>query len=942
MSLHRDTPRLSVVDPRGLLVRTVDYCRAIEDGPLDPRINSILHDPAGHAVKQWDPRLWLSQVDDPLTPANLTRVFALDATVILSDSVDAGTQIELKGLATQTVFSWDSRQTRREIEHDALLRPVAIFEQGAGEPRRCVERLTYGHPGSGDQSRNQYGQLIRHDHPAGSVLFSAFTINGSCAEDNRHFTLDPRTPDWPEQEADRARLLEPGAGAISKWRYGALGDVLEQTDARDNRHTFALTVDGRLRERRLQLKGEPEQITVTGLHYNANGSITQETAGNGVRTTRTYRPEDGRLLVRRAEHAHGRVLLHLIHEYDRVGNVLSIEDKALPIRYFANQRIEPVSRFVYDSLYQLIMAFGWEAGSASQGPQSMGRVDPAAFSRFQQTYEYDPGGNLRRLIHVGAQSHGRKLQAASYSNRTLPYEDAPPDDEQIEAAYDSRGNLLQLGAGRMLSWNLRNELHSVNPVERDSGDNDSETYLYDGDRERVRKIRSIQTGARTLIAEVRYYPGLELRLDNRTGERLQVITADGLRVLRWEGSPFRPVNIQYRYQHADHLRSVGLETAHDGAMISRETFHPFGTSAWQDGEFSYKYVRYAGKELDETKLVYFGLRYYIPWLQHWLNPDPKGMIDGLNLYRMVANSPVTFFDSDGGGKTEAGELNSSVEKQQALLSSVSTTAANVRNSIMNHLYPRQRFQALGRRVMTQLGSAAFLASASAAGSAGGAAIGGLFGPGGAALGAKAGEKAVSMAADSLVSKVVDTYQLDRAINFTGNEMNPKAFIESVEPKKRPGLATLGFELAASDPRTPEGRARLARVVVDKAIDKVGGELGSQAPGLIRTGIEFYHASQGLNAAALSEAYEQTPALIGMLEFRTQAIRDELAVSSEATPELFEKVSQLSAQTPVVIQALNRNQDFIGLVSPTPYAGNRQSLKRGARAKSHAPRQHSYA
>lgn len=648
MSLHINTPRMSVFEPRGLEVRTVDYYRAIESGTVESRINRILHDSAGRAVKHWDPRLWLSQAGDPLTPANLTQVFALDATVIRSDSVDAGTQIELKGLAAQTMFSWDSRQTQREIEHDNLLRPVAIFEEGKGEPRRCVERLTYGHPGSGDQSRNQFGQLIRHDHPAGSVLFSAFAIIGSCTEDTRHFTQEPLTPDWPEQEADRPQLLEPGVGATSRWRHGALGDVLEQTDARENRHTFALTVDGHLHERRLRLKGEPEQILVTDIRYNAQGNVTQETAGNGVHTTRIYRAEDDRLSGLRSEDAQGLVLQHLSYEYDRMGNVLSIEDKALPIRYFANQRIEPVSRFVYDSLYQLIMAFGWEAGTVSQGPQSMGRIDPSAISNYQQTYEYDPGGNLRNLIHVGPQSHGRKLQPASFSNRSLPYVNAIPGDSEIEAAYDRRGNLLQLEPGRMLSWNLRNQLQSVSPVERASGLNDQEVYLYKSGSQRVRKIRSLRTNARTLIADVRYLPGLELRTVNGTGERLQVIIADNARVQHWESPPPSGLNDRYRYQHVDHLGSVSLETADDGAVISREMFHPYGTSAWQDGEFSYKYIRYSGKERDASGLDYYGYRYYIPWLQKWSNPDPAGVeADGINLFRMVRNNPLTFFDEQG-------------------------------------------------------------------------------------------------------------------------------------------------------------------------------------------------------------------------------------------------------------------------------------------------------
>lgn len=331
-----------------------------------------------------------------------------------------------------------------------------------------------------------------------------------------------------------------------------------------------------------------------------------------------------------------------------MGNVLSIEDKALPIRYFANQRIEPVSRFFYDSLYQLTKASGWEAGVVSQGPQSMGRIDPAAVSNYQQTYEYDPGGNLRNLIHVGPQSHGRKLQPASYSNRSLPYVDVIPGDAEIEAAYDRRGNLLALEPGRLLNWDLRNQLQSVSPVERASGLNDQELYLYDGRSQRVRKIRSSLTNARTLVTDVRYLPGLELRTDDGTGERLQVITADGVRVLRWESPPPRGADIQYRYQHVDHLGSVSLKTADDGAVISRERFHPYGTSAWQDGESSYKFVCYSGKERDASGLDYYVYRYYISWLQKWSNPDPAGVeADGINLFRMVRNNPLTFFDEQG-------------------------------------------------------------------------------------------------------------------------------------------------------------------------------------------------------------------------------------------------------------------------------------------------------
>ncbi|MHC8301658.1 RHS repeat domain-containing protein [Pseudomonas sp. ZS1P83] len=656
MGMHHKTPRLSAIDPRGLPIRSVDYWREVENVPTQARINRTFYDCAGRAVEQWDPRLWALKQEEPLAPANLMTVFSLSGNALFTDSVDAGWQLNLSGLGNEVLLGWDSRGTHREVEYDDLLRPVSVFEQGGTEPSRCVERMAYGDPDHSEQ--NQCGQLIRLDDPAGTVLFEAFSITRQCVKQVRHFTLEPVIPDWPALEADRQRLLEPGEGAASMWNFGPLNDVLEKIDAKQNRQDFHLTLDGRLRESRLQLQGQTTwQTLVSDIQYNAEGQVTHETAGNDVETTLLYRAEDGLLMERRAHDASARMLQHLIYDYDRTGNVLSIEDKALPVRHFANQRIEPISRFSYDSLYQLIEAFGWEAGTANQGPASVGRVDPAAVSNYHQVFSYDQSGNLLKLIHVGAQNHGRDLQAARFSNRCLPWRNGvPPGEDEIAAAFDAKGNLLELDPGRFLMWDLRNQLQSVSPVERTSGDNDWESYVYDGGGQRVRKIRSLNTNARTVAAEVRYLPGLEIRTDSGTGKVLQVITAqaglNSVRVLHWETDPPSGVtNDQYRYSLVDHLNSCTLELADDARIISWETYHPFGTTAWSAGpnatDGDYKTVRYSGKERDATGLYYYGFRYYIPWLQRWLNPDPAGVVDGLNLYRMVRNSPLTFFDELG-------------------------------------------------------------------------------------------------------------------------------------------------------------------------------------------------------------------------------------------------------------------------------------------------------
>ncbi|SEC75688.1 insecticidal toxin complex protein TccC [Pseudomonas frederiksbergensis] len=682
MGMHHQTPGLSVVDPRGLPIRSVDYWREVEGDPTQARINRTFHDAAGRAVEQWDPRLWALSEEDPLRRANLTTVFSLAGNALFTDSVDAGWQLNLPGLGNEVLQGWDSRGAGREVEYDDLLRPLVVFEQGTTEPRRAVERMTYGGPDHG--ARNQCGQLIRHDDPAGTVLFEAFSITGKCVKQVRHFTLAPVAPDWPQLEADRQRLLEPGEGAASTWSFGPLKDVLEQVDAKGNRQVFSLTLDGRLRETRLQLQGLTTwQTLVKEIQYNAEGQVTHETAGNHVQTTLLYSAEDGLLRERRAQDASARWLQHLIYDYDRTGNVLSIEDKALPVRYFANQRIEPISRFSYDSLYQLIEASGWEAGGPNQGPESVGQADPAAVSNYRQTYSYDESGNLLKLTHVGAKNPGRELKAARYSNRCLPWRNGvPPTEEEIAAAFDAKGNCLELDQGRFLRWDLRNQLQSISPVERDSGLNDQESYVYDGGGQRVRKIRSLNTNARTVVAEVRYLPGLELRTDSGTREALQVITAqaglNSVRVLHWETDPPSGVtNDQYRYSLVDHLNSCTLELADDARVISRETYHPFGTTAWSAGpndtDGDYKTVRYSGKERDATGLYYYGFRYYLPWLQRWLNPDPAGAIDGLNLYRMVRNNPVGLVDVDGLAPDPKDGQGNAVSRLRGMFSGLSTS-----------------------------------------------------------------------------------------------------------------------------------------------------------------------------------------------------------------------------------------------------------------------------
>ncbi|UWF52173.1 hypothetical protein NYP20_14890 [Pseudomonas sp. N3-W] len=656
-TIHCHTPTLAAVDARRLPVRTIAYHRTLANDTPQARVNRQAYDSMGRLVEQWDPRLWALVEARATVPANQTSVYSLSGQVLASTSVDAGWRVNLPAESGQSLRRWDNRgsESRFEYEHDALLRPVAVFEHAPGEIERCVERLRYAGPEAA--VHNLCGQMIRHDDTAGSLMVHDAGLNGGILQQSRRFLSLETTPNWPLEEPQCDALLEPGAGAVTHQRYSALGESLTHTDAKGHRQRFAYTVAGQLHSTWLQLAGEAEQILVSAMVYNAFGQAETETAGNGVVTIARYSSLDGRLEQLLARKANGTRLQDLTYDYDPAGNILSIRDAAQPVRHFNNQRIEPVSTYRYDTLYQLIEATGRESAMVAQGPDLSGLQDPNQLANYTQNYSYDEGGNLTTLHHVGAQCYTREMQVEAHSNRSVP-----KDEIDLAVAFDPNGNLQELQPGQDLSWDLRNQLRQVTPVERVEAANDDEVYVYDGGGQRVRKVRHCQARSVMHRAEVRYLPGVELRTNTATGETLQVISVSagrsGVRVLHWEsgqGLPEGMVNDQLRYSLSDHLGSSSVELDEQARLISQEGYYPYAGTAWWAGrnstEAKYKTIRYSGKERDATGLYYYGFRYYAPWLNRWINPDPAGDTDGLNLYRMVRNNPISFLDPDGRNPT---------------------------------------------------------------------------------------------------------------------------------------------------------------------------------------------------------------------------------------------------------------------------------------------------
>ncbi|MHC8346661.1 RHS repeat-associated core domain-containing protein [Pseudomonas sp. RT6P73] len=658
-ALHRHTPTLQVYSPFGLSVRSVAYYRRSPEDEPHPRVTATATRRAGRVSQHWDPRLFALSDPPSADTANLSGLTSLSGRPLLTDSVDAGWQLHLWGASGELQRAWDGRGTRTRQSYDALLRPVAVFEQRLDAPEHCIGVTTYGDQTPEALANNQCGQPVRVDDTAGCRQLHGYSLQGAPLAETRHFLQDLATPDWPQLVEQRDALLEPES-ATTRWHYDALGTLLQQTDARGNSQYTDYNVAGQPVGSRLQLSAQAEPTTVIrDLTYNAFGQLATETAGNGVTTTAIYRADTGALQRLVAQRADNNCVQDLRYSYDPVGNVLSITDASQSIRHFANARIEPVNTYAYDTLSQLIQATGREVSRRGHGPASRVCVDPAQLVHYTQHYTYDAAGNLHTLQHRGAQRYTRKMQVAECSNRSLLQKAGSPlpEVQAFSAGFDANGNVQQLQPGQVLQWDGRNQLCQVTPVVRDAGPDDTELYVYDGGGQRLRKVRLSQAKAVSHIAQVRYLPGLEIREDSATGETLDVITVQipgrcSVRALHWgETAPDGISNDQLRYGVGDHLGSSTLELNSEACLVSQEGYYPYGGTAWwaarDNTEVKYKTIRYSGKERDATGLYYYGFRYYAPAWGRWINPDPAGGVDGLNLYQMVGNNPVKYLDPDG-------------------------------------------------------------------------------------------------------------------------------------------------------------------------------------------------------------------------------------------------------------------------------------------------------
>ncbi len=311
------------------------------------------------------------------------------------------------------------------------------------------------------------------------------------------------------------------------------------------------------------------------------------------------------------------------------------------------------------NLWQSYYYFPWTASPwGGADGNSNGRLwyiglgtNPDGYDRMLLDYRYDSFGNVsqhnpnegvwnsfsydaqNRLTAGYGRSYGYDAagRMSSYEGTTQSYHPYRPHamaPNWSQYAVDLNGNFtsrVQNGVVQTLTWDHENRLASV------TGSGINESYLYDADGQRVKKVSNGTTS---------YYP-------NQYYEQYGGSNVDKYYYFNGQPIALRRNGTLY-YLHQDQIGNLVLVTS-GGNRVDAQGFYAYGKlrSGFIGVERSF-----TGQQKDlGTGLIYFKSRYYDPELGTFLSPDTvvpdAGNLFDYNRYMYVRGRPLNLSDPTG-------------------------------------------------------------------------------------------------------------------------------------------------------------------------------------------------------------------------------------------------------------------------------------------------------
>lgn len=543
--------------------------------------------------------------------------------------------IDAKGNAT--LYSYDALNRRTSTQlADGSAQTVAYDVNG--------NKITDIN-GAGQSTNYQYDNL---DRLIGRIYSTGNNDSYSYDAAGRMLTATNADATIVYTYDDASRMLSESLnGKTTSYTYDVVNGV--RTLTYPGGRSITEQIDDRGRVETIQEGGN----ALASFLYDAGDRLSQRTFQNGITTTWTY---DANSQITDLTHGSS-ALLQYHYEYDAEGNRTLAEKLHRPTHSEA---------YVYDASDRLL---GFLVGTA------IGNTVAAPIQN--QNFNYDPVGNrVSASLYVGNITY-----AANPVNQYVSISGAP--SVAATPAYDGSGNLTFDGS-HQYAYDAENRLTAV-----DNGA--TARYRYDARGRRIQK----EIGA-TVINY--FYNGARvIEEQDGTGATLATyvygIWVDDVLSMDRGGSRY--------FYHSNALGSVAAITDAAGMVVERYRYDAYGSPEIMDAAFiplatssiSNPYL-FTGRRWDvETGNYYYRARYYNPVSGRFLQRDPLGYVDGMNLYEYVKSNPHTKIDPFGLFVNSGYDYLIQQAKQQidGITNGILNLVTSTKNAIINGIIATLRF-----------------------------------------------------------------------------------------------------------------------------------------------------------------------------------------------------------------------------------------------------------